>query len=96
MQLSLSIGVAHGLAVEPPFVALYEASEQDMYTYKYKLDELLSNLHINTIILHCNNRFCDQHKNELSTMYTFVINACVTTSAHRPNTCSPSNKMIPA
>ena len=28
--------------------------------------------------------FCDQHKDGLSTMYNYVINACVTASAHIP------------
>ena len=39
--------------------------------------------------------FYDQHKDELSTMYTYVINACITASAHVPNTSSYSNKVIP-
>ena len=48
----------------------------------YKLDEQLSNAHINNSLLHCNNRFYDLQKDELSTMYNYVINAGITASAH--------------
>ena len=50
VQVSLGIDVEHVSVVERPFVARlawYKASEQDIYiyTYKYKLDEQLSNVH---------------------------------------------------
>ena len=100
VQLSLGIEVEYVSVVERPFVArlaLYKTSEHDIYTYKYKLDEQLSNVHINNSLLHCNNRFCEQHKDELSTVYNYVINACITATAHVPKTSSHSNtnKVIP-
>ena len=98
VQLSLGIDVEHVSVVERPFVARlawYKASEQNIYTYKYKPDEQLSNVHINNSILHCNNRFCDQHKDEISTVYNYVINACIIASAHVPKTSSHSNKVTP-
>ena len=73
VQVSLGIHVS---VVERQFIARlawYKASEPDIYTYK--LDEQLLNVYINNSLLHCNTRFCDQHKEELSTVYNYVINA---------------------
>ena len=85
VQLSLGIDVEHVSVVERPFVARlasYKASEQDIYTHKYKLYEQLSNVHINNSILYCNNRFCDQHKDKLSTGYNYVLKLAHTSQKH--------------
>ena len=39
--------------------------------------------------------YYDQHKDELSTVYNYVINACIIASAHVPKTSSHSNKVTP-
>ena len=51
-------------------------------------------MHIHNSLSHCNNGFCDQHKDELSTAYNYVIKTCITASAYVPKTSSHSNKVI--
>ena len=99
LRVVLDIDIEQIIDVEErPFTikkAWHKASDQDIASYKYKLDSLLSDLDIHDSILHCNNYNCLLHREELCTLYEAVINACIKASEHIPNTSGPAPKIKP-
>ena len=70
VQLILNININYSIEVERPFnvrQAWYKAGEQEVKCYKHRLNELLSDIDLCDVMLHCTNCFV------LSTMMIYVV-----------------------
>ena len=60
--------------------AWYKASEQDLSTYKDRLDELLTDITVDDSLLHCRDMFCLKHKEKISELYSTVMTSSINAS----------------
>ena len=72
-----------------------QTSEQDVNSYKDRLDDLLSKIQVDDEMLHCRDVNCTHHNDMISELYNTVISSCITASDHIPTTTRGTKKIKP-
>ena len=58
-------------------VRLYKASQKDLNSYKLRLDFNLDHVNIPWDAVHCGNIFCNEHHEDIQSLYDNILNACL-------------------
>ncbi len=89
------IDIQDGLHVSR--TAWWKASGEQCLQYRKTLDSKLKAFKYNNEILSCTNIHCKKHFNDISELYSNIINACIDTSVCIPKTgrYTNNNKRIP-
>ena len=74
----------------------YKASQKDLNSYKLRLDFNLDHVNIPWDAVHCGNMFCNEHHDDIQSLYGNIINACLDAT---PKVCNrpdeKSNNRLP-
>ena len=66
-----------------------KASQKDLISYKLTLDYNLDHITIPWDVVHCGNMFCNEHHDDIQSLYDNIINACLDAT---PKLCNRPDK----
>ena len=70
-------------------VRWYKASQKDLNSYKLRLDFNLEHVNIPWDAVHCGNMFCNEHHDDIQSLYDNIINECLNAT---PKVCNGADK----
>ncbi len=80
LTITFDIKVDHAKTTIRTFrkkAAWFKANEDDIFTYRQRLNDKLSNIDLNLQALCCKDIFCVDHKDTICDFYNKIIDACL-------------------
>ncbi len=75
--------------------AWFKANEDDIFTYRRRLNNKPSNIDLNLEALCCKHIFCVDHKDNICDFYNEIIDACLYARECFSTTSAPNHKNVP-
>ncbi len=98
LTITFDIEVDHAKPTERTFrkkAAWFKANEDDIFTYRQRLNDKLFNIDLNLEALCCKNIFCVDHKYDICDFYNKIIDACLYAGECIPTTSAHKHKTVP-